>query len=130
MNAIQPTAGSQPDTTLAAQLHDIVVPEPVSWMPQTAGWYIVLALLVLGSAYIAYRAYRRARANRYRKDALGELARIEQQLRDKNAPDESSTTMSFVLSSFMHQSEDLVTLRTVFVSLTTTTGPAPPTILL
>ena len=67
MNVAQQTAGSQADTALAAQLHDIVVPEPVSWMPQTAGWYILLALLVLGSAYIAYRGYRRAKANRYRK---------------------------------------------------------------
>ncbi|NIM02312.1 MAG: DUF4381 family protein, partial [Acidobacteria bacterium] len=23
-------------------LHDIVLPEPVSWMPQTAGWWFVL----------------------------------------------------------------------------------------
>ncbi len=63
-------------------LHDIAMPEPVSWMPQTIGWYVVGAVIVglVVSAAVAY--YRRRRANRYRRAALAELADIEATLDD------------------------------------------------
>jgi Domain of unknown function (DUF4381) len=54
-------------------LKDIVVPAPVPWLPRTAGWYILLALLG-ALAFWAYSSYRRRReANRYRRQALLEL---------------------------------------------------------
>lgn len=60
-----------------AGLHDIVTPETVSYGPQTVGWYIVLAALLTVAGWLAVRAWRRARAERYRRLALGELAAIE-----------------------------------------------------
>lgn len=58
-------------------LHDIVLPEPVSWMPQTVGWWVLLAVTLLVLAWASLAAVRRRRANRYRRLALGRLARIE-----------------------------------------------------
>ncbi len=65
-----------------AGLHDIVVPEPVSYAPQTIGWYVVLAVLLIGAGWLAVRAWRRARAERYRRLALAELAVIETAVHD------------------------------------------------
>jgi hypothetical protein len=63
-------------------LHDIVLPEPVSWMPQTIGWAIVLAILLMVALVLAIRMRRRWRANAYRRRALGELDRIESAARE------------------------------------------------
>ncbi len=58
-------------------LHDIALPQPVSWMPQTIGWYVVGAVIAGVAVWAAVRYYRRRRANRYRRAALAELADIE-----------------------------------------------------
>ncbi len=58
-------------------MHDLARPEPVAWLLQTPGWWVVvgwlLALALLGVGY----AYTRWRANRYRRDAVGLLEAIE-----------------------------------------------------
>lgn len=73
--------GPDPLTRLALEkLNDIVLPQPVSWLPQTWGW---LALALIFLALIAWALLRRHRhyvANRYRREALAELARIEAKL--------------------------------------------------
>ncbi|HZS56354.1 MAG TPA: DUF4381 domain-containing protein [Bryobacteraceae bacterium] len=55
------------------KLHGFYQPEPPSWMPQTIGWYVVFALIVLLAAWAAWRMFARWRHNRYRRDALREL---------------------------------------------------------
>jgi hypothetical protein len=61
-----------------ADLHDIVTPEPVSWMPATIGWAVVGAVLSLLLIVAGWRAWRRWKADAYRRAALKEL----QSLRD------------------------------------------------
>jgi hypothetical protein len=55
------------------KLADLVVPQPVSWMPQTWGWAAVALLLLMLATWLAIRAVRRHIANRYRREALREL---------------------------------------------------------
>lgn len=62
------------------ELHDIVLAEPVSWAPQTMGWWILFALVLLAAVAASISAVRRHRANRYRRSALERLERIEQAL--------------------------------------------------
>lgn len=68
-----------------AGLHDVVAPAPVSWAPQTVGWAVLAGILVVLAAWLGWRAWKRARANRYRKVALAEIDRIAQGLRDDPA---------------------------------------------
>lgn len=54
-------------------LKDIALPAPVPWRPETAGWYVLLGLLLALLAW-GYSRYRRKRAaNLYRRQALAEL---------------------------------------------------------
>jgi hypothetical protein len=68
-----------------AGLHDVVAPPPVSWAPQTVGWAVLAGILVLLAAWLGWRAWRKARANRYRKVALAEIERVAETLRDDPA---------------------------------------------
>jgi hypothetical protein len=50
------------------------LPESISLWPQTVGWWILASLLALWSIRRAWRAWQRYRRNRYRRDALAQLA--------------------------------------------------------
>ena len=54
-------------------LEDIVVPDPVSWWPLAPAWWVLIAIVVLASACGGWFAYRRWKANAYRRAALREL---------------------------------------------------------
>ncbi len=68
-------------------LHDIVVPTPVSWLPPAPGWYalgLTVLLFLLWGAAVLHRRWRR---NAYRRQALAELARLQHALAtDRTAP--------------------------------------------
>jgi hypothetical protein len=61
-------------------LHEILLPEPASWMPQTIGWYAVFGIVLLVTGWWVYGRLRRFRTNRYRRLALAELTVIEREL--------------------------------------------------
>lgn len=71
-----------PDPTSLDRLHDLVVPPPVPWWPPAPGWDwvigLILAILLVG----LLRAFSRWQRNRYRREALAELARYEAALQD------------------------------------------------
>lgn len=58
-------------------LHGFYQPQPPSWRPQTIGWYVVFAIAALLLLWLSVHLIRRWRENRYRREALTELARIE-----------------------------------------------------
>jgi len=62
------------------KLHEIILPDPVSWIPRTIGWYAIFGLILFVAGWWAYRRLRHFRKNRYRRLALQELAVIEQEL--------------------------------------------------
>ncbi|MDH7787235.1 hypothetical protein QBD01_003262 [Ochrobactrum sp. 19YEA23] len=71
----------QATETALRSLHDIAIPPPVSWMPQTWGWGLLAALLLLGIAVLIVRWAIRYRRNAYRREALRVLEAIS-----NNAP--------------------------------------------
>ena len=58
-------------------MHDIVPPEPLSWLPQTRGWWVLLfwlvAVVILGSV----KWVQKRRRNRYRREALGLIEQVD-----------------------------------------------------
>ena len=61
------------DPASLSKLHDIVVPDPVSWWPMAPGWWIVLALVFTLLLHLAVRRLRKWHADAYRRAALREL---------------------------------------------------------
>ena len=61
---------------LLDRMHDLAMPEAVSWLPQTDGWWIALVWL-FGLILLALRKWVIHRQqNRYRREALASLAEL------------------------------------------------------
>lgn len=65
------------DPTGLDKLHDILVPAPAPWWPPAPGWYWVFGLAAVIGAVLLWRAVARWQRNRYRREALAQLAQIE-----------------------------------------------------
>jgi len=58
-------------------LHDIIVPNPVSWWPLAPGWYVLILGLIIAATWIGIRLNRQWQQNRFRREALSELDSIK-----------------------------------------------------
>ena len=58
-----------------SNLRDIVEPAPVPWWPPAPGWWIVMALIAAALIFVTYQAWRHWMANAYRRLAVSELRR-------------------------------------------------------
>jgi hypothetical protein len=67
---------NEPATSLDL-LHGLVLPPDVAWWPPAPGWYVVIAILLLGGILMLARLVSRYRADAYRRAALRELANLE-----------------------------------------------------
>ncbi len=82
-------AGSDPELQGALRsMHDIVLPESVSWLPQTWGWLLMAAVIVVGTVIATLRWVRRYRANAYRREALAMLDSIRELLEQPSTQSE------------------------------------------
>jgi len=70
------------DTNVLVTLQEIPLPEPVSYVPQTGGWVIVGAIVLIAIGYGLWRLHRRREANFYRRTALAQLCEVEGHLTD------------------------------------------------
>jgi hypothetical protein len=86
-------------TTRAAlqKLADISVPQPVSWMPQTWGWAVLAVAVMALLGWAIARALRRYAANRYRREGVRELDRIQARLADDSARGEALAALPELL---------------------------------
>ncbi len=76
-------------------MHGLVMPEPVPWLPQTPGSWVVLGWLLAVLLLSAWQIARRRRRSRYRRDALAELEAIA--ARQDMDPAESAQRIAAVL---------------------------------
>lgn len=90
--AVEHTA---PSTYILRELHDVTIPESVSWVPQTIGWKVLGVALLLVAFYLAYRIALKWWNNRYRKEALNELILLD--ARDKNSTERTFKVLKVVL---------------------------------
>ncbi|MGK7913872.1 MAG: DUF4381 domain-containing protein [Synechococcus sp.] len=63
------------------ELQEIKLPEPVTWVPQTIGWFLLAGVLVAVFGLWGVKRYRHWRKNRYRRVAIQTLAEIEADIR-------------------------------------------------
>ena len=63
------------------RLHDIVVPDAVSWWPPAPGWFVVFALLLVGLLWFLIRRWQRWQQDAYRRAALEELRHADSPVR-------------------------------------------------
>ncbi len=69
------------DPASLQNLHDIITPDPVPLWPPAPGWYVLGAVVLIGVVWAVWRWFQNWRANRYRREALAELDRLETQSR-------------------------------------------------
>ncbi|KJZ66102.1 DUF4381 domain-containing protein [Pseudomonas fluorescens] len=66
-----------PNIPSIEQLKEIALPTPVSYAPQTWGWWVLLCLLVIAVLLVSARRYWQWRRDRYRREALVRLAELQ-----------------------------------------------------
>ncbi|VVM46032.1 DUF4381 domain-containing protein [Pseudomonas fluorescens] len=66
-----------PSVPSIGQLKEIGLPAPVSYAPQTWGWWVLLAVLLGGVLLVGARRYWQWRRDRYRREALVRLAELQ-----------------------------------------------------
>ncbi|WP_201316318.1 DUF4381 domain-containing protein [Dyella sp. EPa41] len=84
-----PALPTPPPAPSIADLKEIALPPPIPYTPQAAGWWVLLALVLLVVLWgVALRLHRWWR-NRYRRAAQRELAAIEQAVADPSQRQEA-----------------------------------------
>ncbi|MNF32766.1 hypothetical protein D3C85_940750 [compost metagenome] len=74
-----------PNVPSIEQLKELALPAPVSYMPQTWGWWVLLAVLMGAVLLVGARQYWQWRRDRYRREALVRLAQLQKSSDDLNA---------------------------------------------
>lgn len=84
-----------PSTYILRDLHDVAVPESVSWWPQTTGWKIFAVLCFVLFLYGVYRFVSHWWKNRYRSEAIQAIAQL--QVNDANDTKQLFSILKIVL---------------------------------
>ena len=87
-----------PQDPLAA-LHPLRTPELIGWWPPAPGWWLLLALAILGMAALLYRVRARYRRKAYRREALRKLQDLETAFRAGCDPQEHLLQLNALLKS-------------------------------
>ncbi|WP_194436028.1 DUF4381 domain-containing protein [Vibrio fluminensis] len=66
-----------PSTYILRELHDVAVPESISWMPQTIGWQMLALLVLLLLLMLMVKRARLWWVNRYRSEAINALEQLD-----------------------------------------------------
>lgn len=93
-----------PNVPSIEQLKELGLPAPVSYAPQTWGWWVLLGALILLTLIIAMRRYRQWRRDAYRREGLERLAQLRSRSEDLNALRELPELLKRVALSMPTQS--------------------------
>ncbi|WP_166215781.1 DUF4381 domain-containing protein [Pseudomonas atagonensis] len=74
-----------PNVPSIEQLKELGLPAPVSYAPQTWGWWVLLGLLIVLAIVVGVRRYLHWRRDQYRREALVRLAQLRERSDDLNA---------------------------------------------
>ncbi len=68
---------------------DIMVPEPVSYAPQTIGWWILAGVLVCAIGVAVFFILRHRKANAYRREAIRELRALSPRIHTEKVAEDA-----------------------------------------
>ncbi len=74
---------NRPDPGSLQNLHDIISPEPIAWLPPAPGWYVLGFSFLLLLSWFSVHRYQAWKRNQYRREALMELAELKNQMSDR-----------------------------------------------
>ncbi|WP_064118274.1 DUF4381 domain-containing protein [Pseudomonas fluorescens] len=74
-----------PNIPSIEQLKELSLPAPVSYAPQTWGWWVLLGLLIVLAIVVGVRRYRQWHRDAYRREGLARLAQLRSRSDDLNA---------------------------------------------
>ena len=74
-----------PNVPSIEQLKELALPVPVSYAPQSWGWWALLGLLMTVVVLVSARRYWQWRRDRYRREALLRLGELQQRSNDLSA---------------------------------------------
>ncbi|MBS4089073.1 DUF4381 domain-containing protein [Pseudomonas rustica] len=86
------------------QLKELAPPAPVSYAPQTWGWWVLLGLLIVLAIVIGVRRYLQWRRDEYRREGLARLTQLRSRSDDLNALRELPELLKRVALSMPTQS--------------------------
>lgn len=86
-----------PDPASINRLHDIILPPPAPWWPPAPGWLLLLGFLILIALALSLRGVLHWQRNRYRREALAELSRLENAAGDASRRAAALTELSALL---------------------------------
>lgn len=96
---------------LLEQLHDIRAPDPVGWWPLAPGWWVLIALVVIIAAVLAYTAFTRHRKNRYSKEALQLLGAIASSPKQHSVADVNEVLKRTALYAYPTEKSEIAGLH-------------------
>ena len=74
-----------PNIPSIEQLKELGLPAPISYAPQTWGWWVLLAVLMLAALLIGMRRYWQWRRDAYRREGLERLTQLRSRSDDLSA---------------------------------------------
>jgi hypothetical protein len=93
-----------PNVPSIEQLKELDLPLPVSYAPQTWGWWVLLGVLIVAALLIGIRRYWQWRRDAYRREGLARLAQLRSRSDDLNALRELPELLKRVALSMPTQS--------------------------
>ncbi|WP_332763263.1 DUF4381 domain-containing protein [Pseudomonas koreensis] len=88
------------------QLRELGLPAPVSYAPQTWGWWVLLVILMLAALLVGLRRYWQWRRDAYRREGLARLAQLRERSNDLNAMRELPELLKRVALSMPTRSQN------------------------
>ncbi|MBK5534717.1 DUF4381 domain-containing protein [Pseudomonas sp. TH08] len=93
-----------PNVPSIEQLKELGLPAPVSYAPQTWGWWVLLAVLILLALVVCVRRHLQWRRDQYRREGLARLAQLRDRSDDLSALRELPELLKRVALSMPTQS--------------------------
>lgn len=75
-----------PSNYMLRNMSEVTIPDHVSWFPQTIGWKVVAAILIVVSLYYVIQSIRLWWNNRYRREAMALMTVMQASINSTSMP--------------------------------------------